>query len=136
MSQPTRRTYFTLHFMCNNCCNPSILSLLYFRTFPLALRRKWLKTLRHHKVKLAISSCAGRVSLDCANTSTAANAGTTTTTCSNNANSGNAAAAVLRPFPARRGGKGSKSRQAEMEAEAEEDNNNNMAVDIEAYSAG
>jgi hypothetical protein len=35
-----------------------------FRTFPKALRHKWLKLLRHHKVKLAISSSTGRVTLD------------------------------------------------------------------------
>lgn len=34
------------------------------RTFPLALRHKWLKKLRHHKVMLAISSGAGRVHID------------------------------------------------------------------------
>ena len=30
---------------------------------PKALRYKWLNLLRHHKVKLSISSCAGKVPL-------------------------------------------------------------------------
>jgi hypothetical protein len=43
---------------------------------------KWLTLLRHHKVKLAISSRAGEVHLD-----------------------GTASSGVLRPFPRRKGGK-------------------------------
>jgi hypothetical protein len=56
--------------------------LLPDRTIPRAARLKWLTLLRHHKVKLAISSRAGEVHID-----------------------GTAPSGVLRPFPRRKGGK-------------------------------
>ena len=58
----------------------------------MALRHKWLKKLRHHKVMLAISSAAGRVHFD-----------------------GSAPAAKgVRPFPRK---KGSKARKVEEDVD-------------------
>lgn len=58
--------------------------------FPRALRHKWLNLLRHHKVKLAISSSAGRVTVD-----------------------GGAESVELRPYPAKKRNKAAKARAAE-----------------------
>lgn len=76
------------------------------------MRMKWLKKLRHHKVKLAIASVAGRVSVDGAAPAQPMQSATSSK-------------GALRPFPIKRG-KGGKSR---AEQEMEDDN---MAVDIEA----